>query len=53
MYDDQIVEPKKDFIDGVGSSSVGVLFDDTRAYFDKLFGNIMADNQIREDQIMG
>lgn len=48
----QIMEPKKDSIVESGSSDVGVLSADARAYFDELFGNIMEDNQVHEEQIM-
>lgn len=48
----QIMEPKKDSIVESGSFDVGVLSVDARAYFDELFGNIMEDNQVHEEQIM-
>lgn len=52
VYDDQIKEQEKNSTDEAGSSDVGGLSADARAYFDELFEKIMADNQFQEDQIM-
>lgn len=55
-YKEKIVKPKKKKRTGstkeVGLSSDGLFFDGMKAYFDKWFGKILADNQVREDRIM-
>lgn len=53
VYDNHIVEPDKSSTDEAGSSGLGVLSTNARAYFDKLFGKIMAYNQVYENWIMG
>lgn len=49
IYEDKIV---KDLDEGLSSSSACLLSPDVKAYFDKRFRRILADNLIREDRIM-
>lgn len=51
VYDDKIVEPIKDHSDEASGSSSG-LFVNGKSYFNELDGNILADNEIREERIM-
>ncbi|KAL5082020.1 hypothetical protein RYX36_010441 [Vicia faba] len=53
MYDDRIMETVKDPSNEVGASSYGLLSTDVKTYLDKLVRNILEDNKVKEEIIMG